>query len=107
MENTFEMETIHITEVTLREGIAQIRKCSFKPEEHFINLEIDGQKKPRYYLTVDWRLFWLQLWCQENGKKYCVEEQPVVILPGTTWIQTVCTVVIDGKIAGQASAAST
>ena len=101
MENTYEMEAIHSTEVKLRDGIAQIRQCSFRPEEHFINLEIDGQKKPRYYLTVDWRLFWLQLWCQENGMEYCVEEQPVVILPGTTWIQTVCTVVIDGKIAGQ------
>lgn len=101
MENQFEMEAIHGTEVRLRDGIAQIRKCSFKPEEHFINLEIDGQKKPRYYLTVDWRLFWLQLWCQENGKEYNVEEQPVVPIPGTAWIQTVCTVVIDGKIAGQ------
>ena len=101
MESTYEMEAIHSTEVKLRDGIAQIRKCSFRPEEHFINLEIDGQKKPRYYLTVDWRLFWLQLWCQENGMEYCVEEQPVAILPGTTWIQTVCTILIDGKIAGQ------
>ena len=70
MENTYEMEAIHSTEVKLRDGIAQIRQCSFRPEEHFINLEIDGQKKPRYYLTVDWRLFWLQLWCQENGMEY-------------------------------------
>lgn len=101
MENTYEMEAIRNSDVQLRDGIAQIRKCSFRPEEHFINLEIDGRKKPRYYLTVDWRLFWLQLWCQEKGKDYYVEEQPVTMIPGTTWIQTACSVFIDGRIAGR------
>ena len=95
------MEAIRSSDVQLRDEIAQIRKCSFRPEEHFINLEIDGQKKPRYYLTVDWRLFWLQLWCQENGKDYYVEEQPVTMIPGTTWIQAACSVFIDGRIAGR------
>ncbi len=96
-----EMEPAGRADIQLMDGIMQIRKCSFKPEEHFINLEIDGEKKPRLYLPVEWRLCWLHTWCQENDKTYFVEENQVIQLPGTSYIQTECTVYIDGTAAGK------
>ena len=43
-----------------------LRKCSFEPRDHLINLEKDASKSPRLYLTVEWRVYWFQTWCQEN-----------------------------------------
>ncbi len=77
-----------------------LRKCSFDPKSHLINLENDPGKKPRLYLTVEWRVYWFQIWCQENGKQYMIEERPVETVPGTSFIQSCCTVYIDGEAAG-------
>ena len=77
-----------------------LRKCSFEPKDHLINLESDAGRKPRLYLTVEWRVYWFQTWCQENGKAYLIEERPVEIIPGTGFIQSCCTVYIDGEAAG-------
>jgi len=77
-----------------------LRKCSFEPKAHLINLENDPSKKPRLYLTVEWRVYWFQTWCQENGKRYLIEERPVDMVPGTNFIQSCCTVYIDGEAAG-------
>lgn len=77
-----------------------LRKCSFDPKSHLINLENDPGKRPRLYLTVEWRVYWFQSWCQENGKQYLIEEKPVEIIPGTGFIQSCCTVYIDGEAAG-------
>ena len=77
-----------------------LRKCSFEPQNHLINLESDPNRKPRLYLTVEWRVYWLQLWCKENGKGFLIEEQPVEPVPGTSFIQSRCSVYIDGEPAG-------
>ena len=74
-----------------------LRKCSFNPKEHLINLENDPNKTPRLYLTVEWRVYWMQVWCQENGKKFAIKERPVELLPGTNYIQTSCSVLIEGE----------
>ena len=93
------MQEISLSDIASDKGYA-LRKCSFEPQDHLINLENDQNKKPRLYLTVEWRVYWFQTWCQENGKKYLIEEQPVEIVPGTAFIQSRCTVFIDGEAAG-------
>ena len=77
-----------------------LRRCSFDPKSHLINLEIDSNKKARLYLTVEWRVYWFQTWCQENGKSYLIEESPVESIQGTSFIQSLCTIYIDGEAAG-------
>ena len=77
-----------------------LRKCSFEPKDHLINLEKDTSKSHRLYLTVEWRVYWFQTWCQENNKSYLIEEQPVEMVPGTNFIQSRCTVYIDGEAVG-------
>ena len=98
------MQEISLSDIASDKGYA-LRKCSFEPQDHLINLENDQNKKPRLYLTVEWRVYWFQTWCQENGKKYLIEEQPVEIVPGTGFIQSRCTVFIDGEAAGHGVAA--
>ena len=102
MNNNESMEvTQAVSDTDLAIGADYVlRKCSFEPKEHLINLESDSNKRPRLYLTVEWRVYWFQTWCQENGKSYLIEERPVEIVSGTNFIQSSCTVYIDGEAAG-------
>ena len=99
MESKEVMQAISSTDMVTGADYA-LRKCSFEPKAHLINLESDPNKKPRLYLTVEWRVYWFQTWCQENDKGYLIEERPVEIVPGTNFIQSCCTVYIDGEAAG-------
>ena len=77
-----------------------VRPCSFDPSTHLINLEVDPNKPQRPYLTVDMRVHWFQTWCQENGKKYFIEENFVEAIPSTSFIQSKCLVYVDGEVVG-------
>ena len=101
MENKETMEAIASTDMNAGGADYALRKCSFVPKDHLINLNKDDPAKPpRLYMTVEWRVYWLQIWCQENGMRYLIEERPVELIPGTTFIQSHCTVYIDGEPAG-------
>lgn len=99
MMNTEPKEVSQAVAETDVQGCAdyELRKCSFDPKAHLINLENDASKPPRLYLTVEWRVYWMQVWCQETGKKWAIKEHPVELLPGTNYIQTSCTVIIEGE----------
>ena len=99
MESMEVMQAVSDTDLAIGADYV-LRKCSFEPKEHLINLESDSNKRPRLYLTVEWRVYWFQTWCQENGKSYLIEERPVEIVSGTNFIQSSCTVYIDGEAAG-------
>ena len=99
MESMEVMQAVSTTDMTVGADYV-LRKCSFEPKEHLINLENDPNKNPRLYLTVEWRVYWFQIWCQENGKACLIEERPVEIVPGTNFIQSCCTVYIDGEAVG-------
>lgn len=99
MESMEVMQAVSATDVAEGSDYA-LRNCSFDPKRHLINLENDPDRKPRLYLTVEWRVYWFQTWCQENGKRYLIEERPVETVPGTSFIQSCCTVYIDGEAAG-------
>jgi len=99
MESMEVMRAVSASDMAAGKDYA-LRKCSFEPKDHLINLESDPGRKPRLYLTVEWRVYWFQTWCQENGKAYLIEERPVEIVPGTGFIQSCCTVYIDGEAAG-------
>ena len=99
MENWEVMQQISAADTPAGQDYA-LRRCSFDPKSHLINLEIDSNKKARLYLTVEWRVYWFQTWCQENGKSYLIEESPVESIQGTSFIQSRCTVYIDGEAAG-------
>lgn len=84
----------------LREGVSDVRKCSFKPEEHFIEMGFPGKDEKSYYLEVKWRVFWFNLYCQEKGvESYSIEEEPATML-GTNMVQARCIVKMNGAIAG-------
>jgi len=86
----------------LLEGISELRKCSFKPEEHFIKVRFQGTGDESFYLEVKWRMFWFQTYCREMGiQDYSIEEQPANLIQGTNLIQVTCIVRMDGKVAGQ------
>ena len=91
------MKAVSAAESTAVGADYDLRKCSFNPKEHLINLENDPNRSPRLYLTVEWRVYWMQVWCQENGRKYAIKEHPVEILPGTNYIQTKCSVIIEDE----------
>ena len=99
MENWEVMQQISAADTPAGQDYA-LRRCSFDPKSHLINLESDSNKKARLYLTVEWRVYWFQTWCQENGKSYLIEESPVESIQGTSFIQSRCTVYIDGEAAG-------
>ena len=99
MENWEVMQQISAADTPAGQDYA-LRRCSFDPKSHLINLESDSNKKARLYLTVEWRVYWFQTWCQENGKSYLIEESPVESIQGTSFIQSSCTVYIDGEAAG-------
>ena len=99
MENWEVMQQISAADTPAGQDYA-LRRCSFDPKSYLINLESDSNKKARLYLTVEWRVYWFQTWCQENGKSYLIEESPVESIQGTSFIQSSCTVYIDGEAAG-------
>lgn len=94
------MEAIAQTDAMAGGTEYALRQCSFDPKAHLINLENDPEKKPRLYLTVEWRVYWFQLWCQENEKRFLIEEHPAEPIQGTSFLQSRCTVFIDGEPAG-------
>lgn len=101
MESKEAMEAIAASEPENGGADYALRKCAaFDPKTHLINLESDQNKKKRLYLTVEWRVYWCQVWCLENEKHYLIEEHPVEVIPGTSFIQSRCTVYIDGEPAG-------
>ena len=71
MENWEVMQQISAADTPAGQDYA-LRRCSFDPKSHLINLESDSNKKARLYLTVEWRVYWFQTWCQENGKSYLI-----------------------------------
>ena len=86
----------------LLDGVSEVRKCSFRPEEHFIKIRFQNSDLESYYLEVKWRRFWFLVYCKENGiKSYSIEEQPAAMIAGTSLVQSVCVVKMDGEIAGQ------
>ena len=80
-------------------GFDQLRKCSFRPQDHLILVRFEGREEPALYLEVKWRLIWLQTYCEELNLSYAViEEEPKQIGNDIT---SVCKVLINDKLVGQ------
>lgn len=90
-------------EFELCEGVDELRKCSFKPDEHFVRIPgfkpEDGES---YYLEVKWREFWFQRYCDEQGiQQRSIEELPVTLIAGTSFLQAVAVVKMNGDVIGR------
>ena len=87
----------------LREGVANLRKCSFRPEHYFVRIPgfHDGDEES-YYLEVKWREFWFHCYCDENNiQDRAIEELPVTLIAGTSFLQAESHVTMNGKIVGR------
>ena len=90
-------------ELELCEGVEELRKCSFKPDEHFVRIPgfkpEDGES---YYLEVKWREFWFQRYCDEQGiQQRSIEELPVTLIAGTSFLQAEAVVKMNGDVIGR------
>ena len=91
--------TVGEAKFELLPGFDQLRKCSFRPQDHLILVRFEGREEQALYLEVKWRLIWLQTYCEELNLSYAViEEEPKQIGNDIT---SVCKVLINDKLVGQ------
>ena len=91
--------TVGEAKFELLPGFDQLRKCSFRPQDHLILVRFEGNQEQALYLEVKWRLIWLQTYCEELNLSYAViEEEPKQIGNDIT---SVCKVLINDKLVGQ------
>lgn len=87
----------------LLEGVADLRKCAFKPQEHFVKIPgFRAGDEESYYLEVKWREFWFHQYCDENNiSQRSIEELPVTLIAGTNFLQAEAVVKINGDVVGR------
>ena len=81
----------------------RMRECSFRPEDHLIEIAFEGKQEKNYYLEVKWRVVWFHVWCDEHGIGELdreIKEFPVKLIDGTNLLQAECAVVANGKELG-------
>lgn len=81
----------------------RMRECSFRPEDHLIEIAFEGKEEKNYYLEVKWRVVWFQIWCDEHGIRETdrqIKELPVKIIEGTNLLQAECVVMAGGNELG-------
>ena len=85
----------------LLEGVSELRKCSFAPQDHFIRIRFKNSEDESFYLEVKWREFWFQTYCAENGIFGSIIENDAALIAGTQFLQASAEVLMDGKVAGR------
>ena len=79
----------------------RMRECSFRPEDHLIEIDFNGKKA--LYLEVKWREVWFHIWCDEHQIGELdreIKEMGATELPGLNYIQCEAKVIVQGKEIG-------
>ena len=85
----------------LLEGVSELRKCNFAPQDHFIKIRFKNSDDESFYLEVKWREFWFHTFCTENGIFGSIIENDAALIAGTQFLQASAEVMMDGKVAGR------
>lgn len=81
-----------------------VRKCSFNPAEHFIQIaSARGDGSVQDYLEVKYRVLWFQIYCEENGIKGFIDDSEVSIMPGLNLVRAVCSIYMNGELVAKAA----
>jgi len=71
----------------LLEGVSELRKCNFAPQDHFIKIRFKNSDDESFYLEVKWREFWFHTFCTENGIFGSIIENDAALIAGTQFLQ--------------------
>ena len=85
----------------LLEGVSELRKCNFAPQDHFIKIRFKNSDDESFYLEVKWSEFWFHTFCTENGIFGSIIENDAALIAGTKFLQASAEVMMDGKVAGR------
>lgn len=80
------------------------RKCSFKPEDHMIQIDsMNGDGSKRNYLQVVHRVLWFNIYCEEHELNGYINDSDVIYNEALKMIIATCSIYINGQLIAKAS----
>lgn len=86
--------------------IFAIRKCSYNPEKDLVtvNHHPENPEQAELYLPVKNRLYWMQVYCEENGINYKIDESELHFLESIGLMQVVVKIFFNDELVTSSTA---